>query len=119
MIGLQSDPSGFWAFLGDLTGGGWILLIGLIIITLTLLILGVFYSWLNGYFFFLNKILKRKEVPSKYTFSDKQKITGRIFFGIFVFSILMVIFGIAWATIDALVLDWGITFRAYPIGIRV
>jgi hypothetical protein len=31
----------------------------------------------------------------------------------------MVIFGIAWAIVDALVLDWGITFRAYPIGIQV
>ena len=94
IIGSQSDSTGFWVFLGDLTGGGWILLIGLILIALTGLILGVFYSWQNGYYFFLNKILKRKEAPSKYTFSKNQKITGRIFFIIFVISTLMIIFGI-------------------------
>jgi hypothetical protein len=118
MIEFQSETTGFWIFLGDLTGGGWILLIGLILMVLTGLILGAFYSWQNGYYFFLNKILKRKEGKSEYSFSNNQKIIGRVFFVIFVIATLMIIFGIIWAIIDALVLDWGNTFRTYPFGIQ-
>ncbi|MHA1729304.1 MAG: hypothetical protein ACTSWY_11310 [Promethearchaeota archaeon] len=119
MVQVQIDPTGFWSFLGDLTGGSWVFLIGLLILILTGLILGAFYFWQNGYYVTINRILRyNQKIISPYTFSDKQKNTGRITFIAVILGILLIIFGVIWAIIDAAVLDWASSFQSLPYGVQ-
>jgi hypothetical protein len=116
-----SDASGFWSFLGELTGGLRILIIAGFIWAFGGLALGAVYSWQNGYYFVVNIILRRNKevaVPTQ-TYTKQQKITGQIFFGITVASVAVIVFGIIFAIIDAVAPTgaWD-SFKGYPIGIQ-
>jgi hypothetical protein len=118
--GEGEDPLNLWGFFDGLTGGSQILLVGGAILTLDALLYSGIYTWENGQWVVINKILKyNKSVEDKYTFEKNQKIIGNITFVIAIFEILMIVVGIIWAIIDATFLNYGDTFRNYPIGIQI
>ena len=116
-----SNPAGFFAFLGDISGGLRILIIGGFLLAFTLLGLAATYAWENGYFFVMNIILRRNQkfAPLPVEFSKGQKITGNIFFGIVVGSVILMVVGIIIAILDAVspTGTWD-EFAAYPLGIK-
>ncbi|MHA1476435.1 MAG: hypothetical protein ACTSQ5_14770, partial [Promethearchaeota archaeon] len=118
--GQGEDPLNLWGWFDGLTGGSQILLVGGSILTLDALLYSGIYTWENGQWVVINRILKyNKAVEDKYSFEKNQKITGNITFVIVIAEILMIIVGIIWAVIDAAFLDYGSTFRNYPIGIQI
>ena len=118
--GEGEDPLNFWTFLTGLSGGARILLIGGSILVLDGLFYGFVYTWVNGQWIVISQILKyNTKVEEKYPFEDNQKIVGKVMFGIIVAEILMIVVGIIWAIIDAAFLDYGTTFRSYPVGIQI
>lgn len=117
----DTQATGFWAFLGVLTGGVRLLLIGSLILALTMLVLGFCWLWQNGYYFIINKILQRNaKITTSYSFNDKQKLTGQIIFFIVVGAIGICFLGIIWAIGDAIVPTgkWNI-FITYPFGFQL
>ncbi len=106
-------------FFTTLTGGSITLIIGLILLLFDGLIYSMIFIWENGHNWVIESILLYNErVESKYDFSSKQKITGKIFFGIIVLELIGVVFGVVWAIIESITSDWGSAFRTYPIGIQ-
>jgi len=118
--GEGEDPLNIWGWFTALTGGSRILLIGGSILTLDALLYSGIYTWENGQWVVINKILKyNKAVEDKYTFEKNQKIIGNVTFVIVITEILMIVVGIIWAIIDAAFLNYGDTFRNYPVGIQI
>lgn len=118
--GEGDDPLNLWGWFDGLTGGSQILLIGGSILTLDALLYSGIYTWENGQWVVINRILKyNKAVEDKYTFEKNKKIMGNITFVIVIAEILMIVVGIIWAVIDAAFLNYGDTFRNYPIGIQI
>jgi drug/metabolite transporter (DMT)-like permease len=113
----MNNEGEFWNFLQDFTGGNWVLLAGLILLALTGLVLGAFYSWQNGYYFFLNRILKRAEKITIEDFKKGKRITAQVIFVIFVIGIISIILGIVWTIVDSF-LEFGETFSAFPMGFQ-
>ncbi len=118
--GEGDDPLNLWGWFTDLTGGSRILLVGGSVLVLDGLIYLAVFTWKNGQWVVINQILKyNKAVEGKYQFEKNKKITGNVMFGIIVTEILMIVVGIIWAIIDAAFLDYGTTFRNYPVGIQI
>jgi len=118
--GEGEDPLNLWGWFDGLTGGSKILLVGGSILTLDALLYSGIYTWENGQWVVINKILKyNKAVEDKYTFEKNQKIIGNITFVIVIAEILMIIVGIIWAVIDAAITDFGGIFGDYPVGIQI
>ncbi len=118
--GEGDDPLNLWGWFADLTGGSRILLVGGSILILDALLYSGIYTWENGQWVVINKILKyNKAVEDKYQFEKNQKIIGNITFVIVIIEILMIVVGIIWAVIDAAITDFGGIFENYPIGIQI
>ena len=118
--GVGEDPLNIWGWFTGLTGGSRILLVGGSILTLDALLYSGIYTWVNGQWVVINQILKyNKKIEEKHSFEKNQKIIGNITFTIIIIEILMIIVGLIWAIIDAAFLDYGNTFRSYPVGIQI
>ncbi|QEE14658.1 hypothetical protein DSAG12_00471 [Promethearchaeum syntrophicum] len=118
--GEGEDPFELWEWFTNLTGGSRILLVGGSILTLDALLYSGIYTWENGQWVVINQILKyNKKMEEKHSFEKNQKIIGNITFTIIVIEVLMIVVGIIWAIIDAAFLDYGTTFRNYPVGIQI
>jgi hypothetical protein len=111
----------FWGFLVDLTGGNKVLLSGGLIMGVTALALAFVYLWNNGYFWIIKKILRRNEkITISHSFTEKQKMLGRVLYIIFICSVLVMFLGIVWAIADAINPSgkWN-DFIGYPFGIQL
>lgn len=114
------DSLGIVSFLSGLTGGSAAIAIGFSVLIFDFLIYGFIYVWLNGQWLVINKILSsNKQVQEKHPFTKKEKIVGRIIFGLIVVELVMIVFGIVWAIIESITSDWGSEFRTYPLGIQI
>ena len=114
------DVLGFYNFLGSLTGGALVLIVGVFILIFTSLILGFVYIWQNGYYHLMNFILRNnKNTEVDASFNEEETVLGRIVFIFFVSTVLVVVIGIIWAIADAVNPDgWGETFSNYPFGVQ-
>jgi hypothetical protein len=101
-------------------GGLRIISVASIILILDALIYGFVYVWMNGQWLVINKILAvNKDIGGKYEYKKGEEISGKIVFAIVVTEICMIIFGIIWAVIDAIALNWSETFKSYKIGYQI
>jgi hypothetical protein len=121
LAGGGDTSSGFWSFLGQLTGGLITLMIGGIMEVFILLVLVAVFAWQNGYYYVMNNILRyNKKISFAVEFSPRQKIAARVFFIVVVVALITILFGIVYAVLDAVMPTgkWQ-EFAAYPIGIQI
>lgn len=115
------SSTGFWSFLGNLTGGLITLLIGGILEVFVVLVLAAVFAWQNGYYYVMNNILRyNKKISLVADFNSRQKIMARVFFIIIVLALITILFGIVYAVLDAVMPTgkWS-EFAGYPIGIQI
>ncbi|MCF2139385.1 MAG: hypothetical protein K9W44_04950 [Candidatus Lokiarchaeota archaeon] len=113
-------PNSIPDFLTELTGGSITLIIGLIILLFDGLVYSMVFIWQNGHNWVIESILAYNErVESTYEFTSKQQLTGKIIFGLIVFELIGVVFGVVWAIIESITGDWGSQFREYPVGVQI
>ena len=87
------------------------------LVVIRFLIILFIYIWENGYHFVLNKILKYNPSKDVTEFSNRQVITGIVFYFIILFSGLIIAVGTIWSIADAIAPTgkWD-TFINYPFG---
>lgn len=113
------DSTGLIGFINEQTGGVRLLIVGLFIQVLLWLMVGFTYLWQNGYYFVMNYILDYNNKIQDGGYNEKQRIVGRVFFVITVFSIILIICGIVYSIFDAIqpTGKWE-TFKTYSLGLQ-
>ncbi len=115
----SSDVSGVWAVLGSLSGGTKVLLFGFTVLIMVLLVLGFSFLWQNGYYYFMNQILKLNEkYDEKYNYKGNQKIISQVVFGLFVANVVLIGISIVWSIISATAFSWSEDYSSMPFGFQ-